>query len=207
MKRKNIWIWSRLYALGLIVAAVVSMPGCMILAPVTAATTGMVALDERSAGTVIDDAVIISKVKKEFASNGNVDAIFTKVSVNAYEGRVLLSGTVKKEEYKEEATKAAWSVHGVKEVINVVHIAPLPESKANDAWITSQINTKFLAEPHFDSLNYKVDVNDGIVYLLGLAQNQDELDRALSIASTTSGVKKVESYILLKSDRRSERRK
>ena len=195
-------IWNKWCILGLAATAIANTSGCMVLAPVTAATAGMVALDERSAGTVMDDAGIITKIKTEFATNGDADSIFTKVSVNSYEGRVLLSGTVKTEDAKEEAAKAAWSVHGVKEVINVIHIAPSPENKAKDAWIAGQINTKLIAESRLSSMNYKVDVNDGVVYLLGLAQNQEELDKALAIASNVSGVKKVENYVLLKDERR-----
>jgi osmotically-inducible protein OsmY len=41
---------------------------------------------------------------------------------------------------------------------------------------------------------------DGVVYLMGIAQDQAELDRVRDLARHTSGVKDVVSYVRLKSD-------
>ena len=191
----------------LIISSTLLNTGCGVLIPVAATTTaGMVALDERSSGELIDDNVIITKVKSEFSKN-NASNLLTKIGVNSYEGRVMLTGTLKDEEYVDEAAKRAWAVHGVKEVINELVVAPTPKNKANDIWISSQIKTKFLLEKHFDSLNYQYDVNDAIVYLLGVAQDQDELERALKICSNINGVTKVVNHVILKSDERRKKSK
>lgn len=47
-----------------------------------------------------------------------------------------------------------------------------------------------------------MQVNHGTVYLLGVAQNEEELERVLYIASRTSGVGTVVNYVTLKSDPR-----
>lgn len=175
--------------------------GCVFLAAGTAATTSSLILDERSTGNVMDDALIITKIKNEFART-NVSNILAKVSVNVREGRVMLTGTVKESEYLSQAVKLSWGIKGVKEVINEITVAQAPRNKAQDAWISSQIKTKYLLEKHFNSTNYAIDVNDGIVYLLGIAINQEELDTAVYIASSIKGVEKVVSHVLLKNDTR-----
>ena len=191
--------------LGLVILLSLSMflnTGCGVLVPVAATTTaGMIVLDERTSGELIDDTVVITKIKSEF-SKTNASNLLTKIGVNSYEGRVMLTGTLKAQEYVDEAVRRAWLVHGVKEVINELVVAPTPKNKAKDIWISSQIKTKFLLEKHFDSLNYKYDVNDGIVYLLGVAQSQDELERAIKICSKIHGVEKVVNHVILKTDQR-----
>ncbi|MDJ1305458.1 MAG: BON domain-containing protein [Candidatus Midichloria sp.] len=176
--------------------------GCGVLVPVAATTTaGMIVLDERTSGELIDDTVVITKIKSEF-SKTNASNLLTKIGVNSYEGRVMLTGTLKAQEYVDEAVRRAWLVHGVKEVINELVVAPTPQNKAKDIWISSQIKTKYLLEKHFDSLNYKYDVNDSVVYLLGVAQSQDELERAIKICSKIHGVEKVVNHVILKTDQR-----
>ncbi|MDJ1257596.1 MAG: BON domain-containing protein [Candidatus Midichloria sp.] len=176
--------------------------GCGVLVPVAATTTaGMIVLDERTSGELIDDTVVITKIKSEF-SKTNASNLLTKIGVNSYEGRVMLTGTLKAQEYVDEAVRRAWLVHGVKEVINELVVAPIPQNKAKDIWISSQIKTKYLLEKHFDSLNYKYDVNDSVVYLLGVAQSQDELERAIKICSKIHGVEKVVNHVILKTDQR-----
>jgi osmotically-inducible protein OsmY len=52
------------------------------------------------------------------------------------------------------------------------------------------------------NINYTVDVENGVVYLMGIAQDQDELDRVIATARDISDVKKVVNHVLLKSDPR-----
>ena len=47
-------------------------------------------------------------------------------------------------------------------------------------------------------------VYNKVVYLLGVAETQKELETALNIAGEVQGVKKVKNYILVKSDIRRE---
>ncbi len=88
-------------------------------------------------------------------------------------------------------------------VINeiVVELKNMKDS-ANDTMIESSIGSKLLLEKNLHSTSYKISVNDGIVFLLGIAQNQDEMNKVLSIASSTKGVNKVVNYIILKTDPR-----
>ncbi len=178
------------------------LSGCTLALPLSIATTGMVASDERSVGEMIDDKLILSRIKTELSKSGSAH-LFLSVHVNVLEGRVLLTGSVASRECADEAVKIAWKTRGVKEVINelIVELKSVADS-AKDTLIASGIKSKFLLEKNFLSTNYTVAVNDGTVFLLGIAQDQNELDKALTISSHVVGVKKVRNYVILKNDPR-----
>jgi hypothetical protein len=50
------------------------------------------------------------------------------------------------------------------------------------------------------SINYTVETVGGTVYLMGIGQNQHELDRAINHARTTKYVKNVVSYVRLRGE-------
>lgn len=175
------------------------LSGCAALLPVSVLTTTSIASDERSLGTIMDDNVIHASITTsllKYPSN------FSAVEVTVLEGRVLLTGTAPRESIRE-AVKISWSIKGVKEVINELNTG-IKKAKdiASDTWIENSIRARFLVEKKFFSTNYKIVVNEGVVFILGIAQNDDEMDRALTMASSIKGVVKVVNHIMLKSDPR-----
>ncbi len=77
-----------------------------------------------------------------------------------------------------------------------------PEHFVKDSVITTKIKAK-LAEEHLGSAKHiKVDTDkNGVVWMSGTANNQDEIDRAVAIARDTEGVKSVNSHIRVRKDR------
>jgi len=119
------------------------------------------------------------------------------------EGRVMLTGSVQGEQYKTQASELTWNVRGVKEVINEIEVDKKELSdRAKDMFIASTVRSKLLLEKDLRSINYVVDVNHGIVFLLGIAQDNNELSRALKIASMVKGVQKVVNHVIIKDDPR-----
>ncbi len=185
-----------------LLAACFFLNGCAVVAPLSVATTGMVATDERSMGSIVDDKTIANRIRYELSQVDWYKA-FGAINVNVFEGRALLTGSVSEQKYIDDAIRIAWSVRGVHEVINEIQIASrklLDSTK--DVWIANEIRTKFLLEKNFMSSNYVVDVNHSVVYLLGIAQSKVELDKALLITSGIGGVSKVISHVILKDDPR-----
>ena len=92
----------------------------------------------------------------------------------------------------------------VREVINEIEVhAPGGVSDfARDSWIATQLRAKLLFTKHIDSINYSVESVGGTVYLIGLAQDEAELQRVLQVARSTPYVKKVINYVLVKGDPR-----
>lgn len=189
-----------LVQLVIITFILIQLSGCAVIGIATTATTGMMIADERTTGDIIDDNLIKTKIRDKFLQKDFND-LFAKISVNCYEGRVMLTGTVPEEKYVEQAVKLTWLVRGVKEVINEIQVSKAKTStRAIDTWITTQVKAKFLLTKELRSINYVVEVHDKVVYLLGVAQNQDAIDQAIEIASKIKGVDKVVNHIIAKND-------
>ena len=185
-----------------IIFLLLTTTNCAVIGVATTATTGAMIADERSVGDIIDDKVIATKIKHEYIKN-SVDNSLKGISLEVYEGRVLLVGYVTDYEYKEEAEKLAWLIRGVKEVINDITVSSDNQaSYAKDLWILTKVKTKFLVSKELHSINYKIMVYNRVVYLLGVAETQKELNAALKISSEISSVSIVKNYILVKSDTR-----
>lgn len=76
-----------------------------------------------------------------------------------------------------------------------------PKAFVKDSAITTKIKTKLAAE-HITSLGrIHVDTDkDGVVWLSGSARTQEAIDKAVSIARETKGVKDVHNHIKIKKD-------
>lgn len=64
-----------------------------------------------------------------------------------------------------------------------------------DAAITSEVKTKFLAEPGVSGLAIDVDTNNGVVTLSGNVKSKAEATKAVTIARNSKGVKRVVSKL------------
>jgi len=74
----------------------------------------------RSAGEVIDDSAITTKVKAKLFGDNVLNGF--AISVKTFEGEVTLTGAVKTSEQKEHATAITESVSGVKHVNNLLKL-------------------------------------------------------------------------------------
>ena len=154
--------------------------------------------EERSFNNYIEDGIILAQLKNLYFSNNEI--IFFNVSVDVMEGRILLTGAVEQIDQRIEATKLAWGIEGVNEVINEIQISNDEDilDYADDLVMKTKINAKLLLEKNILSLNYSIEVVNGVVYLIGIAQNQKELDAVIEISKKTYGVTSVISYVRLK---------
>ena len=154
--------------------------------------------EERSFTNFVEDTIILAKLKNIYFSNN--EKIFFNVSAEVIEGRVLLTGSVEQIDERIEATKLAWAIDGVNEVINEIQISNDEGilDYADDLIMETKINAKLLLEKSILNLNYSVEVVNGIVYVIGIAQNQEELNSVINICQGTYGVKNVINYVRLK---------
>jgi hyperosmotically inducible protein len=76
-----------------------------------------------------------------------------------------------------------------------------PKAFIRDSVITTKIKSKLAAE-HLTSLAHlRVDTDeDGVVWLSGSAHSQEAVDRAVSIARDTEGVRDVKSTVKIRHD-------
>ena len=187
-----------LYRLFIVFFISIIISGCQ-----TAFITGvskaiLIDKEERVFSNYVEDTIILAQLKNLYFSNNEI--IFFNVSVDVVKGRILLTGTVNQIDQRIEATKLAWGIVGVSEVINEIQINN-DESildYADDLIMKTKINAQLLLEQDVLNINYSVEVVNGIVYLIGIAQNQVELDIVINISKNTYGVQNVISYVRLK---------
>ena len=63
-------------------------------------------------------------------------------------------------------------------------------ARTNDAWLTTKIRAKLLAETNINNTNYKVVTENGIVFLMGFISKSDSKS-IVEIARNVFGVQKV----------------
>lgn len=68
----------------------------------------------------------------------------------------------------------------------------------DDASITTKVKAKMIADKQVSALDINVETFKGVVYLSGVADNQQEVDKADAIARGVPGVKSVKNDIHLK---------
>lgn len=189
--------------IGMFLPVIISISGCVPLVLGGATETAVVVAQERSVGNAVDDAGILLQIKNLYAKQDYKD-LLANVDVKVVEGRVLLAGNVDKPDSQIEAVKLAWQIAGVKEVINEVQINDKSGfwNYTKDVWISTQVRARLLLGKEIRSINYSVITVNQVVYLMGIAQNQEELNRVTNVASSTSYVQRVVSYVRFKDDPR-----
>ena len=157
---------------------------------------------EKGFSTSVSDGVIQTKLSDKYLRS-DVD-ILQGVSISVNEGAVLLTGTVTTQEKKINATKLAWEIKGVREVVNEINVTEETslKNKAKDFAAAAQLRLKIIGDGAVSSLNYSIDVVDGVVYLSGVAETEEERARVIALAQELPFAKKVVDYIILSSDRR-----
>lgn len=180
-----------------------ALSGCIPLVVAGGTETAVVVAQERTVGNAVDDAGILLQIKNLYARQDYKD-LLANVEVKVVEGRVLLTGNVNKADSQIEAVKLAWQVAGVKEVMNELQVNDQAGiwNYTRDVWVSTQVRSRLIATKGIRSINYSVITVNQVVYLMGIGQNQEELDKVTAIASTTSYVQRVVSYVRLKDDPR-----
>ncbi|WP_045809368.1 BON domain-containing protein [Candidatus Neoehrlichia procyonis] len=188
----------RIINLLLVVCLMISQTSCTAILAGLAVTTGaIVTLQDRSVGDTIDDTAILIKINKELFKIG----IFSSVTVKVNEGRVLLLGNVKSLEKRISAEKIAWQQKDVREVVNEINVEKSGlnlKELAIDSVISTQVKARIVGRKGVKSINYSVSTINGIVYLMGIAQDKKELDTVVSAVRKIRGVKQVISYVRFK---------
>ncbi len=189
--------------IGVFLIAMAGLQACVPLVIGGATETAVVVAQERTVGSAIDDTGILLQIKNLYAKEDYKD-LLANVEIKVVEGRVLLTGNVDKPESQIEAVKLAWQIPNVKEVMNEVQINDKSGiwNYTKDVWISTQVRARLLFGKDIHNINYSVITVNQVVYLMGIAQNQEELNRATNVASSTNYVQRVVSYVRMKDDPR-----
>ena len=183
---------------GLAGAAVAPLQGCLVAAVGAGAGGGYALSQERSIGDTVRDAGLHAAITQSW-KDYNIK-MADNLDNTVYQGRVLLTGSVPSEDWHAEAVKRTWKVDGVKEVYDEIQIGP-DESfmqDLGDGKISTSLKASLVADGDVKSINYTVTTVRGVVYVIGSARSQAELDRVVDHARNIGGVRRVVSYVRIR---------
>lgn len=168
------------------------------LAVSAGASTGIAAHQERGIKGLARDTAIEARIFKRWIYMDK--SMATHMSIEVYEGRVLLTGIVQTEEERAVAVKLAWKANGVEDVMNEIIVGEASSfvEIAHDTAITGELKSRITFNREILAVNYAIETTRGTVFLLGIAQDQAELDRVINLAHNISYVKRVVSYVRVK---------
>ena len=202
MKPESSSVASLVFAVAMLMVSGLLFTGCApaIIGVGTAAVAA--SSTEKGLSTSVTDSVIFTKIQDRFLQEDA--SLPTVVDVTVNDAAVLLTGKVKTPEEKVLATKLAWEVRGVREVVNELQVTDNSSIKdmAKDLAASAQLRGKLIADSSISSLNFSIDVVNGIVYLSGVAADAEEMNRVVSHARELRFAQQVVNYITLRSDQR-----
>jgi len=174
----------------------VLLSGCLVVAAAgTGSSIGYVATEDRSLRQNADDIVTCTQAIQlwaQFNSQLNDD-----LNCHTYEGRMLVTGNVPSQAWRDEAIKRAWRAANVKEVYDEITVGSGQGfmSDAHDAVTTQTLKAELLTDGDVHSNNYIVTTENRVVYVIGSAHSEAEKQRVIDRARALSGVRRVITYI------------
>ena len=187
----------RISLIGLILFIPIILSGCASMAVGGGAAIGTAAYQERGVQIAARDLSAAMRMRASLTKAGKEFVI--GINVEVYEGRMLLTGTLPNNEMQAKTVSMAWKIDGIKEVINEIRTGDAGfKDMGKDSWITTQLNSKITFDKEIFAINYSVKTVNGIIYLIGIAQNQTELNRVIDHARTIGYVKKIINHVRVK---------
>ena len=114
------------------------------------------------------------------------------IEVTVFEDVVLLNGALPTTELIETVVQTVWCHESVKKVINYIRLdTPSTYQAGEDAAISAKIRTQLSFTRGIKASNYKLTMENGTVYLMGITQNDAELNKVVSVIKNTAGVQDI----------------
>ena len=184
---------------GILISAILALTGIALLQGCAAtivggaATSGAVAHDRRTAGTVVDDKGIEFKAMQMMNERPDLNE-HSSISVTSYNYTLLLTGDAENDEIAKRYARLVSEIPKVRRVVNEVAIGPNAtlSEQSHDAYVTTKaILALFdLEVPGFDATRVKVLTQKGTVFLMGLV-TREEAEAATDQVRNIDGVLRV----------------
>jgi osmotically-inducible protein OsmY len=178
--------------------ATFSVSGCAAAIVGTAGAAALTSMQDKTLGEAVDDATTSNEIKAKLLNESG--AKYAEVDVEVSNGLVLLSGRVNAAEDRTFAEGVAWSSSRTVDVANEIRIEAPGGFMANlsDEIITARVRSRLIGSSSVKSVNFNVETYGGVVYLMGIARDTEELRKAAEEASVVGGVKQVVSYVRIR---------
>ncbi len=177
------------------VVSLLALAGCTPTTLSLAADGAYTASKERTLDDVVDDNGIKLELNKLLLEDGL--GLFKDVGTVVYRRHVYLVGDVKKAEDKVRAGAIARTPEKATGLTNDIQVTDEGGVVAlvDDIFIEKVIQTDYLFDSDIDSANFRVRSVNGVIYLIGLAESQAELDKAVAIVDARDDVRRIVNYV------------
>lgn len=183
-------------AIFVLLTAGASLSGCVVAAAGGGAVAGYAIVGEDlSPEQQMRDYAIKADVQ---AAWGNFDqGLAHRLDATVFDGQVLITGRVPDRHWRAEAVRRAHSIPGIRRVFDEIEVGPDTHfiDEARDTWITTELRGELVADIDIKSINYTIKTFDRVVYVMGFARTQPELDKVIAHARTVAGVRRVTPFI------------
>ncbi len=188
-------------------AAGLLLSGCAGVVASGASVGGVGVVQERPLERGAQDVATAAQLRSNLFQ-AQFDDLFLNVSVLVVEGRALLTGMVRTQELKARAVELARQTEGVIDVLDGILIGPEYgiQTRLLDIRISTEIRARLVGTIGSDQLDFWTTTTNGVVYLMGIAENEQEITAVTDVARNVRGVKKVVNFIMLHDDPRRLRR-
>jgi osmotically-inducible protein OsmY len=178
-----------------------SLAGCLVLAAGAGGAAGGYAImgKELSPEQQVKDTATRAVIRQSWGDYNQ--EVAHDLDATVYDGRVLVTGRVPQEAWRQEAVKLAWKADGVKEVYDEIEVGPDTHfmDEARDTVISTRLRNDLMWDGQVKSVNYTIRTEDGVVYVIGSARSQQELNRVTDYARNIPNVRRVVSYVRIRS--------
>jgi hyperosmotically inducible protein len=171
------------------------------------------------AGDKLADGWLTTKIQAQFFADDDIKSRY--INVRSREGVVTLKGFVESDDARRQVLEIARNTDGVKQIDDrqllvgrpvtesfeaasissssspVATSGVVPPPPATDPTMVTMIQAKFFLDPAIKARNIEVQAANGVVTLKGSVASETERAQALSLARSSSGVQRVEDYLVV----------
>lgn len=171
-----------------------ALPSIRVFAALFAGLALTACASSRTLNDSVSDLAANVELKSALFTDRAYD--YADVDITIYEGRLLLTGTMRNEAGRRKLLANARNAERFDEVIDEIIIGEKTSFSQGfeDSRIDQTLRAKFIANSDIRSGDYKIAVSQGAVYLLGSARTQNELNQALTFANEIDGVRSVTHF-------------
>ena len=171
------------------------------------------------AGDKLADGWLTTKIQAQFFADDDVKSRY--INVRSRDGVVTLKGFVASDDARRQVLEITRNTDGVKEIddrqllvgrpvtesFETTSTSPSPSPVAtsgvvpvppvSDPTVVTMVQAKFFLDPSLKTRNIEVQAANGVVTLKGSVASETERAQALSLARLSTGVQRVEDYMVV----------
>lgn len=151
-------------------------------------SVGVIVADDQPLAQDAQDVGLYLKIREKLASQEIKTLLDVQVTV--FGGRVLLTGALPSMDLIAKCVESVWQVPNVTYVYNYIRLGKTTGfmESGQESYSASSIKTRLSLTEGIKASNYKIVLEKGVVYVMGLKKDQAEWEKAQNVIKQTYGV-------------------